>query len=421
MISPFADMALLWLIAEILVATIVGALALLFLHAYYLDHEADSSRELLTTVRRLMPAILEGTLNKPVADTEGNTFGVVRDLSWGSDGAPALVIADKNLQSSFLLPFSAERTVDNTLLMESSKLIPVRWGSFPSGSKLLLALPERFQIMLFIDFGRSISGEEKRNLRSLAENTGLIASAEAGCKSRWWWRRLHSLRLLNVLSAGETVGLSLLSDNNPLVRAQAAEWATDHPEPEVTSRLLELLGDPESLCRFHVEDSLLRMGTIVVDRLVEYLNTHSGREVEDALKVCVGVPSPQFLDPALSLTKHENPAVRVLAAKLLGSIGGDQTVEALRKLLKDINAEVRATAASALGRLHYWPASSELAGMLGDSDWHVRRNAGYALRSVGAPGILLLRQSMNSKNELAAEMARAALKFYDITTKDEFT
>jgi HEAT repeat protein len=223
------------------------------------------------------------------------------------------------------------------------------------------------------------------------------------------------------LCAGETVGLSLLSDKNLLVRAQAAEWATDHPRPEVVSRLLELLSDPESLCRFYVEDSLLRMGTIVVGRLAEYLNTHSGREVEDALKVCVGVPSPQFLDPALSLVKHESPAVRVLAAKLLGSIGGDQAVNALRKLLKDINAEVRATAASALGRLHYWPASSELADMLGDSDWHVRRNAGYALRAVGPPGILVLRQSMNSKNELAAEMARAALEFSDITTKDEFT
>jgi hypothetical protein len=58
---------------------------------------------------------------------------------------------------------------------------------------------------------------------------------------------------------------------------------------------------------------------------------------------------------------------------------------------------------------------------LGDSDWHVRRNAGCALRAVGPPGILLLRQSMNSKNELAAEMARAALEFSDINTKDEFT
>ncbi len=421
MISPFVDLALLWFIAEILVATIVGALALLFLHAYYLDQEANSSQKLLTPVRRLLPAILEGALNKSVVDTEANVRGVVRDFTWGSDGEPALVIVDEDSQSSFLLPFSAERKVGDLVLIGSKQKLVMAPSDFPSGTKLLLALPKRFQIALFIDFGRSISGEEKGNLRSLADSTGLLASAEASCKSRWWWRRLHSLRLLNVLCAGETVGLFLLSDKNPLVRAQAAEWATDHPEPEVTSRLLELLGDPESLCRFHVEDSLLRMGTIVVDRLVEYLNTHSGREVEDALKVCVGVPSPQFLDPALSLMKHENPAVRVLAAKLLGSIGGDQVVEALRKLLKDINAEVRATAASALGRLHYWPASSELAGLLGDSDWHVRRNAGYALRGVGPPGILVLRQSMNGKNELAAEMARAALKFYDITTEDEFT
>ena len=294
-------------------------------------------------------------------------------------------------------------------------------SDFLSGTKLLFEMPKRFQISLFIDFGRSISGEERRNLRSLAENTGLLASAEAGCRSRWWWRRLHSLRLLNVLCAGEAVGFSLLSDRNPMVRAQAAEWAADHPEPKIISRLLELLGDPESLCRFHVEDSLLRMGAIVVGPMAEYLNTHSGREVEEALKVCVGVPSPQFLGPALSLMKHEKPAVRVLAAKLLGSIGGDQAVEALRKLFKDVNAEVRAAAASAVGRLHYWSTSSELAGMLGDSDWHVRRNAGYALRAVGPPGILVLRQSVNSKNELVAEMARAALKFSDITAEDQFT
>ena len=421
MTSPFADPALLWLIVEIEVATIVGALALLFAHGYYLHREANLRREILAPARQLLPAVLDGTLNKSVVDTDGNRRGVVRDFTWGSDGEPALVILDEDSQSSFLLSFSAERKVGDVVLIGASqKLVPVP-SDFCSGAELLRALPESLRILLFIDFGRSISGEEKGNLRSLAQNTGVLANAEAGCRSLWWWRRLHSLRLLTVLHAGEDIGLSLLSDKNPLVRAQAAEWATDHPEPEVIKRLLELLGDPESLCRFYVEDSLLRMGPIVVDRLVEYLNTHIGKEIEEALKVSVGLPSPQFLEPALSLVKHENPAVRTLAASLLGSIGGDQAVETLRDLLKDTSAEVRATAASALGRLHYWPASSELADMLGDPDWYVRRNAGYALRAVGPPGILVLRQSTNNRNELAAEMARDALEFSDITTGAQLT
>jgi hypothetical protein len=421
MTSPFADIALLWLIAKIMAATIAGALALLFMHAHYLYEEAGASRKLLTPFRRLLPAMLEGVLNKSVVGTDANMLGVVKDFAWDSDGEPALVVVNEDLQSSFLLPFSAERKVGDLIRIGSKQKLATTASDYSSGTKLLFELPERFQIALFTDFGRIISGEEKRNLRSLAENTGLLASTETGCMSSWWWQRLHSLRLLSVLGAGETVGFSMLSDENPMVRAQAAQWASDHPEPEIIGRLLELLGDPESLCRFHVEDSLSRMGTIVVDPMVGYLNTHGGREVEEALKVCVGIPSPQFLGSALSLTKHEKPAVRVLASELLGSIGGDQAVEALRKLFKDTNAEVRATAVSAVGKLHYWSASSELADMLGDPDWHVRRNAGYALRAVGPPGILVLGQSVNSKNELVAEMARAALEFSDIAAKGQFT
>ena len=106
-------MALLWLIAEIMAAIIVGALALLFLHAHYLYREANSSRKLLAPVRRLLPAVLEGVLNKSVVDMEANMLGVVKDFTWGSDGEPALVIVDEDLQSSFLFPFSAERSVGN--------------------------------------------------------------------------------------------------------------------------------------------------------------------------------------------------------------------------------------------------------------------------------------------------------------------
>jgi hypothetical protein len=420
MTSPLIDMALLLFIAEILVAIIAGALALLFHHGYYLHEEANSTLRFLTPVRSLLPALLEGVLNKTVYDSEAKMLGVIKDITWNSDGDPALVIANEDLQSSVLLPFSAERKVGEFVRILPEQRLMTAPTDFTSGIRLLHEMPKRFQIALFIEFGRSISGEEKRNLRTLAESTGLLASAEADCRSRLWWRRLHGLRLLSVLCAGEAVGFSMLSDKNPMVRAQAAEWAAEHPEPQIISRLLELLGDPESLCRFHVQDSLLRMGTTVVSPMVEYLNKHSGREVEEALKVCVGVPSPQFLNSALSLLNHENPAVRTLTAELLGSIGGDQAVEALRNLLKDSNAEVRANAASALGKLRNWSASSELAGMLGDSDWHVRRNAGYALRSVGAPGILVLRQSMKSENGLTAEMARAALEFSDIATEDQF-
>jgi hypothetical protein len=186
----------------------------------------------------------------------------------------------------------------------------------------LRALRPRLQIQVFFDVAPNFSGTQYQRLTVLARELGLPARADVYCRSRWWWRRLQGARLFSLFGGGEEVVPLLFHDRNAVVRAQAAEWAAAHPSPVVIATLLSLLDDPDGLCRFTAQDSLLRIGGPVIEPLVRYLSDPSGPQVEAALRVAVGLADPRLLSPALRLCRHKSPQVRVLAAALLGMLGG---------------------------------------------------------------------------------------------------
>ena len=88
---------------------------------------------------------------------------------------------------------------------------------------------------------------------------------------------------------------------------------------------------------------------------------------------------------------------------------GGRGVEVLVELLGDSTPEVRAAAARALGKLAHWPVAATLATLLRDRAWDVRREAGLALRALGAPGTLLLRRSLAHADPFTVDMARQIL------------
>ncbi|MEP6551019.1 MAG: HEAT repeat domain-containing protein, partial [Gemmatimonadales bacterium] len=70
---------------------------------------------------------------------------------------------------------------------------------------------------------------------------------------------------------------------------------------------------------------------------------------------------------------------------------------------------VRGAAAHGLGRMQHWQAASSLAECLRDSAWRVRREAGLALRAIGAPGTLFLRRALKGNDGFASDMAQQVL------------
>jgi len=288
--------------------------------------------------------------------------------------------------------------------------------AIPSEEQLrpLRSLATRWQIRLLVEAARNMSGERRERLCALARELGLVDGARAWCRSRLWWRRLHGARLLTALGDGEAAMLALLEDLHPVVRAQAAEWAADHPAPGVIDALLNHLDDDSGLTRFTARDSLLRMGDAVIAPLISYLSRHTGRRVEAAMEVAAGLADPRLLSPALAACRNRLPRARALAAVLLGAIGGREGAGVLMVLLADPAPGVRAAAAQALGRLGYWPAAPRLAPLLRDLAWSVRREAGLALRALGAPGVLYLRRLLSDDDPFAVDMARQILDLPDV-------
>lgn len=271
-------------------------------------------------------------------------------------------------------------------------------------------LPARLQIRLFASLLTSLTGCDRQHLRELAQTVGLIGRIEKLCQSRLWWRRFRGSQLITVFGGGQQSIGQLLCDRHPLVRAQAAEWAVEHPRSEIIDLLLSMLNDPHPLCRFKAQDSLLCMGRAVIGHLYRYLIAHTGRQAESALRVAAGLANPRFLIPAMNLCLDPSPQVRALAAEVLGTLGGSQAVSELISLLADPDGKVRAAAARAVGKLAHWPATTRLASLLRDPIWEVRREAGLALRSLGGPGVLYLRRCLSDHDRFAADMARQVLE-----------
>jgi HEAT repeat protein len=275
-------------------------------------------------------------------------------------------------------------------------------------------LRRRDRVQILREFARNLEGASAERLAAVAEDTGLLRHARRRSLSRWWWRRLEAVRVLQALGTGREVRLTMLDDPHPQVRAQVAKWAALLPTSETADRLLLLLEDPAPLVIFAAQGTLISIGPPTIAPLAEYLRRHEGPGTEAAMRVACHLADPAFLLPALQQCHHESAQVRALAAHLAGALGGFEVTHALYQLLADPVPEVRAAAARALGSLGHWPAGSDLAGLLRDSAWVVRREAGLSLRALGAPGTLLLRRSLHDDDPFAADMARQVLDLPDI-------
>lgn len=265
----------------------------------------------------------------------------------------------------------------------------------PADLKWLGSLPVRLQIRLFTSILVSLTGLGRERITRVAQIIGLLSRVETLCGSPLWWRRLQGGRLFTLFGGGWEYMPTLLRDPHPLVRAQAAEWAVEHPRPGIINSLLILLDDEHALCRVKAQDSLLRMGSVVKEPLHRYLSSRSGSGVEAALRVAVGLADQRFLPVAIHLCRGDaSPGVRILAIELMGAVGGREAVDTLIRLLNSADPEVRAAAARALGKLGHWPAATTLAALLQDRRFEVRWEAGLALRALGAPGILWLRRAL---------------------------
>jgi HEAT repeat protein len=125
--------------------------------------------------------------------------------------------------------------------------------------------------------------------------------------------------------------------------------------------------------------------------------------------VALAIADPRFLPAAIRCASSTNVLVRARAIALIGAVGGAEHVALVRTHLNDRTPQVRVAAARALGRMRHWPHASDIAALMRDTSWDVRRAAGLALRDLGSPGVIMLRKMTGDSNNFAADMARQVL------------
>ncbi|MGI8773714.1 MAG: HEAT repeat domain-containing protein [Actinomycetota bacterium] len=269
---------------------------------------------------------------------------------------------------------------------------------------VLQRVPTRISLLVFEEIAPRVSGRARLHVSEAASALGVREGAARRCSSSLWWRRLRAARILTLVGGGAAAMTPLLDDKTPEVRAQAAEWASEHPTPEVIEKLLSMLEDPRGLARFTVQNSLLQLAGLVAEPLLARLERETP-PLPLFLAVARWLADHRFSAIALRLSRHADVNVRLATSHVLGAIGGPVVLVRLEELLDDRDPRVRAAAAVAIGRLGHWPSAPQVARHLGDVAWEVRKAAGAALAALGPPGALLLRRAKASEDRFAADMA----------------
>lgn len=278
-------------------------------------------------------------------------------------------------------------------------------------------LPLRLKIDVFTEFESQITKSNRSLAHGLADKIGLLEDASDLIQSRKWYNRLDGSRLHSLFDSGEYVMPMRLLDESPYVRVQAIRWVSDHPNDLTIERLLLMLSDSSRLCRLSAKDALLHIGKPVLPHLDEFLNEINDDDtLQTCLEIGVQLSSPKLAHHANNFTGHHSWKIRLAAAKMLGAIATDESVEPLTRLLSDEHPEVRTLAAKQMGKLQQWEAAPNLARLLADSDETVRNESALALAALGAPGLLYLRRAYRDGENAAFEAADQALA----SLKDEY-
>jgi hypothetical protein len=233
-------------------------------------------------------------------------------------------------------------------------------------------------------------------------------SARARGRSRWWWRRLESARLLAQVGTvrDEALLRDMLRDPVPAVRVGASSALRRVATPALIDQVLDELTAQPLVVRSYQLDMLKDQWQLAAAALTQRLRADAPPLALPYWVNGAGVlGQPGLLALVLPLASHESLNVRIAVARALRSFYGPQTVETLLGLLQDADWRVRAQAARSLGELSDGRAVPALAGLLQDRVWWVRFRTALALTQLGEAGQTALRAAREGTDRYAADMA----------------
>ncbi len=253
-----------------------------------------------------------------------------------------------------------------------------------------------------------VNGEAQERLQQLVRTCGLERLIRRRATSRRWRRRVQAAQLHYLVTHPDFDRARLLADRHALVRARAIETTTAEQAVEHVELLAKLLSDPSLSVRLSCKNALLRSGAAAIPPLLGLLS-EGGSYVGEAMEVASDLPDARLIRALSAYASSKESRHREMAARALGGGTGVGAVVILTGLLSDTDADVRVSAITALRRLESLESAVAIGRSMGDESFKVRREAGNTLDELGAPGQMVLRQTLHSTDPFARDMARQVL------------
>lgn len=213
---------------------------------------------------------------------------------------------------------------------------------------------------------------------------------------------------------------------------EVAYWTADslarlgaHAADAVFTRARQCEEDSEDRAFFWLVQVLCKIGPTCVPRLIGLLDTQRWtrrRTVAEAMQRL----GPVAEDAVLGALEHPNPDVRYWLCRILGGIGGNDAVEALRRHVADDEQAVRAAAVSALGKIGSHRAIEYLKEILGEGPGDVRVQSVEVLGVLGKDACDVLAECLDDeawmvRDRAAACLARIGREALPVLTKARLT
>jgi HEAT repeat protein len=195
----------------------------------------------------------------------------------------------------------------------------------------------------------------------------------------------RTLGRIGTENAAGTLIKRLAIDKDPVFRARAIESLGNLKDKRAVEPLIKSLDDKVPEVRLAAARSLGMLGNENAEEVLIAKLEKSSPELQKQIVLALGnLDCKKAAGPLARKLKDKDPELRKCVAESLGKLEDPESVDLLLKCLGDTNPEVRNAAAYSLGTLRAEKAIDALLGMLAEKDSELRITAVYALGTIGS-------------------------------------
>ncbi len=255
---------------------------------------------------------------------------------------------------------------------------------------------------------QQVTFEKQRRLAAALRGDPWVESMLRHVRSRLWWLRFDSARLLSLVGREADAALigTLLDDRSPAVRLVAMDAAARLDARPLLQQELDTLAQRQDAVQAYQFVTFARHPDIVSAALARRLTPEAP---EDSLVAWIdaagALASPAALECVRLLAEHPSARVRLHVARALRRHAQPETPATLLRLLRDTDWRVRAQAARALGALRCAGGITDLIRGVRDLSWWVRYRSALALAQIGGSGRVALMELMRCDDPMARDMS----------------